>query len=537
MSLKNTLPKGAIVAFVIILFVQLLTLTYWGNQKQSTHMDEIFTFNQSNGDDNTRTYYEKGFWNKWWMTEKLFDGISVSEDTRFQYNAVLKESKGNTAHPPLYFFVMHTIMSFFPGEFSLWYGTVVNLLFFVASSIMLFMLGKCIFNDRTMALLLCFVWGFSAAAVNSVTFSRMYTLMTFETLCLAYLIVQLVINGFTAQKMVGIFFVVIAGVMTQYYFIFVVCLFSVCYGLYLLLGEDSGRKFVGYAAIVILALCTCIVLYPKMFSDLTGGDRGAQAIGIIKSGGLGSKENIIKYLDILSRTLFNGRMKEFVLVLSAAAGLTGCITIIRNKKNLGAHLKPSGKSLIVTCGFLVSVLYIAFIAWIAPLQVDRYIFCVIPFFVIAIVAIFEWMGKALKIKKTIYSLFICVLALVCFVAALPQQLNYLFIEDVANMEICRQYDGKPIIYVTQKSEKHHMVNHYLELLNMPNSSVYYSTIENIGMLEESSDGKMRCSDGFMLFLPTTCEQESTIASIEEMVGGERVSLLYKYRAHNVYYID
>ena len=65
-------------------------------------------------------------------------------------------------HPPLFYYAIHTICSFFPASFSKWYGFSLNIIIFILVQILLFILSKKIFDSDKNALLTCFIYGFSS---------------------------------------------------------------------------------------------------------------------------------------------------------------------------------------------------------------------------------------------------------------------------------------------------------------------------------------------------------------------------------------
>ena len=72
------------------------------------------------------------------------------------------------------------------GVFSKWQGIIINLVCFVAIDLLLFALTKAI-AGRKAAWLSLILWGFSAGAINAVTFVRMYAMLAFWGILFVYL--------------------------------------------------------------------------------------------------------------------------------------------------------------------------------------------------------------------------------------------------------------------------------------------------------------------------------------------------------------
>lgn len=79
--------------------------------------------------------------NKWELSEVYKDYITVGADERFDYASVYYNQTMDV-HPPLYYFILNTVSSFFAGSFSKWYGIGINLAIFPIIQIMLFALCK-----------------------------------------------------------------------------------------------------------------------------------------------------------------------------------------------------------------------------------------------------------------------------------------------------------------------------------------------------------------------------------------------------------
>ena len=95
--------------------------------KKNMHTDEVLTYGLANAPEGWITLTNGEIYSparKAWM-----DYVTVGEN-RFDY-AVVWRNQAMDVHPPLYYALIHTICSFFPGKFSLWFAGAVNLIFAV----------------------------------------------------------------------------------------------------------------------------------------------------------------------------------------------------------------------------------------------------------------------------------------------------------------------------------------------------------------------------------------------------------------------
>jgi hypothetical protein len=121
----------------------------------------------------------------WIKAEAFKEFITVQENERFS----LYDNGFDTAHPSLYFFLLHTVSSFFPNQFSKWYGFSINLLCYIGTIIVIYLLANCLFHSKKKALLASAIWTFSLGAISGVLYLRMYLLLTFFTVLALFFIV------------------------------------------------------------------------------------------------------------------------------------------------------------------------------------------------------------------------------------------------------------------------------------------------------------------------------------------------------------
>lgn len=81
---------------------------------------------------------------------------------------------------------MRIVCNFNIGEFSIWPGTILNIIIFIVASIFLYLIAKEIFENPYYALLVCFISGFSLAIIETVMYVRMYELLVLNILMLIY---------------------------------------------------------------------------------------------------------------------------------------------------------------------------------------------------------------------------------------------------------------------------------------------------------------------------------------------------------------
>ncbi|MDR2395471.1 MAG: glycosyltransferase family 39 protein [Endomicrobium sp.] len=202
----------------VIIFIQILSIFYYSTKKKDLCGDEFVSLRIHIGfkvRDVFRCYEP--------ITSYEFEkSLKVSKDGRFNYSRVYRNSKLDTGVPPLYYLVLYTaqsIYSLFSTSFSMYPGFILNTLFFVLASYILYFLS-CFILEPDLALLPNLLWGFSAGAINSVLCLRMYILATAFYLLLLYCIFTIVRNKNAVLKdYLFLSLTIYFGVLTHYHFV------------------------------------------------------------------------------------------------------------------------------------------------------------------------------------------------------------------------------------------------------------------------------------------------------------------------------
>ena len=197
MEKKN--KKIFFIGMVLLLCLQIIVLFYYGSRKAGFHEDELYSYYSSN---KTAGLFVND--REWTTGESFRNELVVLPGEQFRYG-VVKQMQSWDVHPPLYYYLLHTVCSLTPGIFSKWQGISVNLAGFVISFILLAYAAyltavypmsrqpelsdsqKQAYRKRGYALAgtVCAMWGFGAAVISGVMFIRMYQWLTvFVLLCL-----------------------------------------------------------------------------------------------------------------------------------------------------------------------------------------------------------------------------------------------------------------------------------------------------------------------------------------------------------------
>lgn len=430
MKIKENTRKTYAALFLIILICNCMMLFIFGQKKQF-HIDEVWTYALSNSHEKpflffwqigsgeigseSRTYQLKEgeedpffndsrntFYEQWHSGEEFHDYLTVQENQRFDYSGVYYNQVCDI-HPPLYYFLTHTLCSFFPDTFSKWFAASLNMLFFSLSIIVLFFLARHLLNSDKKAILACMVWAFSRCGISNAVFLRMYMLMTLLVLLLAYLH-MLMVENFKAKYIVLIFAVNVCGFLTQYYF-YIFSFFitaSVCF--YLLFKKKFKQLFI-YAFTVIASVGTAILIFPATLVHL---ERNAYT-GRANSGFAFGSNKLITYLiqDYTGLAEYRRTIVADLLPVAVIILISAYLLIAYKKK---INLKDKFKAFLCNIRADYAILIISmFVSGFVTMELapampwfnDRYIFPLLPLFSIPFISIICFLADkaAERLKK------------------------------------------------------------------------------------------------------------------------------------------
>lgn len=269
---------------VLLWVVQMAAAIAVCGQKQGFHEDEYYTYYST-----ARTngfYVEDG---KRLDRDTIRKEFVVLPGEQFRYGLV-KQVQSWDVHPPVYYWIFHTVASLVPGVFSKWIGLSVNL---VCHGINLLLLAGITYQvsggKKELTLLVNAFYFLTPAALSGVVFIRMYELLTLWILLSALLHViqwrrlwQSSGEKTTERLSVRSFLLPMCGVtylgfLTHYYYAVFACFLSAAFLVCLYLRERTIRNALYYVLSQGAALVLAVLTYPACLGQMFRGQRGAQA--------------------------------------------------------------------------------------------------------------------------------------------------------------------------------------------------------------------------------------------------------------------
>ena len=435
--------RKIVIVLTVIILLQLGFITYmFAFQKEGFHSDDNWSYGFANADDGGWINHDDSGkirnFNKWTDGKVLWDYLTVQKGKQFDFAQVASNMKMER-NPPLHHMVLHAICSFFPETFSWWFGYSINVAAFVASIIALYFLGKVYFISEKKALFLCFFYGFSVAALNNMLFLRPYCILTFFSIVLIYLHVRLYRKKFLSCKkeLIGIFFIMLAGNLTQYTFM----MFGMCIMIVFGINELIKKRWkfaLFHGGVMLASVGATMLIWPRAWELLFS--RNEMYVGQmplsweVKISMALSVEEAIGIPFYLPDVVFWTYVKFIVIFMAIIAA--GVLFICRHEKwfqkgvekgkekvmRIGKWVK--GKilygeklSILLMVAVFMTVVVIAYYCNIFIMSVysDRYFFFIMPFFALIFLGQVYWIVQhihlSIKVGRII-SVVLCIALLV-----------------------------------------------------------------------------------------------------------------------------
>ncbi|MCI8357786.1 MAG: glycosyltransferase family 39 protein [Lachnospiraceae bacterium] len=468
--------KYRIPACFFLLLLLCANLLYWGSRKEGFFCDELYSYHFTHNVSNPYLVEEQEgetWLNNWHSSAFFRDYLTLDSEERFDISGVWNAIEADV-HPPLFYLFLELSSSVFstvfPGIFTKWSGIFVNIAFFILTIFFLWKLSKELTESDFWSAAVCMLYGFSAGAVSTVVFIRMYMVFT----CLAVLFTLL--NALLWKSLwneegkgkkwlfPALSVTTILGILTQYYFL--IYAFLICVVIWVCAMLKRRWAFMlQYTGAMAAGLAGSCLIWPDMLVDIFDGYRGAEAFANLAAGG-SVTEAFAEFLDILNGELFGKGavlLLVFVLLLLAGRFLSSwwrmekymdkdnSVHILFRKKTppQKLELRFTVQDFIWVHVLFAVVFYIIFMSKIAPYREDRYIFPVFPLIVLLAASL---IGKLVSGMPGQISAAAVMLLSACMLAGyLFPGIHYLYQGTGNKLETVSLYSNLPTFYVTSGS--------------------------------------------------------------------------------------
>lgn len=301
-------------AILLILIVVQLVLVFLMQMRTVADSDAIFSYTLAN---NPYAYvFIDGMYNEfpqnngWLSAHILRENYVVEEYDRFNYVGVYHHQRYDV-HPPLYYFLVHTISSLFVGQYSIFYTLAINFVVLLISDILLVRLFQELYGKKGYALVPLVLLSSLDVMLFLFTWARMYMLLFM--FCFWYLLIhwKLIKNRKCWKKsyLVQMVLCIFLGTMTHYYFyVYAACL--TLFAMFFFIYEKRKYAVLNYIYAGIVGIMASWIIFPWVVEHIFGNAQGKHA-DIMPW----SLEKVRNYVGFCNEKLFNGRMWIAILIL------------------------------------------------------------------------------------------------------------------------------------------------------------------------------------------------------------------------------
>lgn len=331
-----------IVILILLLCTQIITIMYFGSKKAGFHEDEYYSFYSTNRTDGLLEPDRE-----WMDKDTIRNEFVVLQGEKFRYGQVAAIQSWDV-HPPFFYFLLHTVCSFFPGVFSKWLGISVNMIAFCLNFVLISWLAYMVTGrNRGLTLVVVVVYGFNPIVISGVMFIRMYEWLTVFIMSCACLHVRAILKTETDKSsekkiewrsfLFPLMLINYLGFLTQYYYIIFLFFITVGFCLWSFLPcvgkKKSGRGIiiykvslkryvlscVKYGCACGISLLLAVICYPASLSHILRGYRGTGAVSefldVANTGG-----RLSFFAGLMNEYLFDGFLWMWIIALAVMGG-------------------------------------------------------------------------------------------------------------------------------------------------------------------------------------------------------------------------
>jgi len=283
----------------------------------------------------------------WISGEQFRDYVTTGSGDRFQYLSVYFNVKDDN-HPPLHFMLLHTVSSLFPGKLEPMMGCLINLFAILGCMLCIVRLAMLLENHgmipagygRTGGVCASLLYGLSVGGIATVLLIRMYGLMTFFCVALFYLHVKKWLEKDFGKQNKLLAAVTALGFLTQYFFLFY-CLTLAAVTAVLLAAKKRFRELKRYILSMVCAAVIGVGVFPFAVADVFSSGRGVEALQNLGSGLAGYGVRLRAFWEIGAKAGFGsvGMCAGVLAALAAALCVGGYI----RKKAPAMEQEPAAK--------------------------------------------------------------------------------------------------------------------------------------------------------------------------------------------------
>lgn len=534
--------------YIIVIFVISVVMTFFMTKKEGFHEDEMFSYGSSNyaydnvyrpygKEDETNIFVKEKIMNgniiqnlkyylidhrdikdetladiksefvpTWRSSDEANDYLTIQPKDALNYGMVYY-NQSRDIHPPLFYFLVHTVSIFFMGHFSKYIIFGVNLVFMVLSLWTI----KNIFEKLDKKYLIIptlILYGFSMGAISTVIFQRMYSMLNFFVLMFISANIDIIKKDFDIDEKIWnkLTWIVLLGFWTQYYF----CIVAGVVAVLVLIGVIRKQGKQGAIMYILKYLKMAVIgvlFYPLSINHIFFSYRGVGKAEMARGFG----EKLVEYLNMIG---YSFSVPVFAIAICLISfGMAVAVKSVIDKK--------IDKNVLGASAIIFSVIcYVCVIVKVSPELQDaniiRYIMCVLPLIIISILLLIDTVIKNKNVLK--YSL-VGISLVISVYGLMFSEPAFLYKGYAKYLEIAEENKKDKFVYVGDT-----VFNH---IQSMPEFATYSeSLILNENQLDVlENDSKLSEENEFILSIKKYKGADEILAKVIEKTGFSNYEVL------------
>lgn len=426
----DTIKSNKISVALYILLVVLLAVVF--TNKINVSLDEIYSYGLANYTKGLNLVVQENY--KYEPAAGAYMEY-VSATDRFNYANVWK-NQANDVHPPLYYALMHTVCSIFPGSFSIWYGAVINIFFSLATLLFVQLLAwELSGKNKRIVLAVSAAFVLCGGILYANAFIRMYIMAMCFAACISWLIVKQTGENKTKFFFPALFAAAVWGALTHYYCI--IYMVAVCGVYFVYLLAHKNFKQAGLLVVTAaLAAGAATGIFPAMIQHIFFSYRGEESFSNI---GAADMSRYTRFFRILSENLFGG---VFALVIAVIVVLA--VAVLAKKGGKGTDSTKVWQYIMV---IVPSAVYFVLVSTVAVYITNRY---VIPIYGVLLCVVFCMLFALMENLLDKKKFTACALAVVVAVSAATYTTcykNYQYKSTQQLLDFAQQHSNLECLYL------------------------------------------------------------------------------------------
>ena len=468
--MKQTLKRGWALLLALVMVASVCLL--FSFRKAGMFIDEIYTYGLSNSSFHPflSTDGERygSIEHRIITREELLDYVSITGDEGFDFASVYY-NQVHDVHPPLYYWLFNIASTLARGSFSKWTGLILDGLIYLGAVLMLYALVRKLGGSRYNAAATALLYGLSCIGLSTMVMIRMYVLLTFLTVVLMYFIADLMVQ-FRPRTCVLTGLTILAGLMTQYYFVFYAFFLCAAFVVWALINKQY-KALAWFIPCAMIGAVSLLLVFPAALKHLFSGElvSGESAMDNLKNPAL---------YAVRLRTFTGFARHGLKAAIYAGLVCIGGVCCLFPKVRAASFEHRLSRNWLV---FLIPA-WVTFVlvAVISPVDEPRYIYNLMPAFVLTVSFLLDILEKAggKKVTDSIRAAAFLGAACLALYQARSVPPDYLYPEHAAyNAALAAHRDDPCVFFAAPQWAFVPMTEDLIQLLTFP--EVYVTDQESL----------------------------------------------------------